>query len=67
MTRKRESSSRQLRNHADMVWRSSCADADWYAGAQGKPDFIQCNKGESFANQAVVPDNPEWDAFIKNC
>ena len=67
MTRKQESSFRQLRNHADMVWRRSCADADWYAGAQGKPDFLRCNKEKSFANRAIVPDNPEWDAFIKNC
>ena len=67
MTRKRESSSRQLRNHADMVWRRSCADAAWYAGAQGKPEFLQCNKGQSFANQVIVPRHPEWDAFINHC
>ena len=35
--------------------------------AQGKTDFLQCNKGQSFANQAIVPDHPEWDAFIKHC
>jgi len=35
--------------------------------AQGKTILLKCNQGQSFANQAIAPDHPEWDAFFASC
>ena len=53
-----------MQQQLGLIEESNCPSA---RRAQGETYFLQCNKGQSFANQAIVPDHPEWDAFIKHC